>query len=230
MPNGDHAMTVEGTSAGMDWTRATLALDTAARTLLENPHLTGGVDRDESVRFVTRFLVAASTFELESDPLYPHLERVFSALGGNWFLPCPDGLYLYAVLDGRFDYRIECSRGTAHMLVAEVFQGGFHDVPNMHVFDSRSAFDIDGHGCFEITLGQDDRPGNHLRIPPGPSLVLLRQWFYDWDTEERGQFIIERVGETDDAPRPADLTLGTRWQRYVDFLDGTARSLIASVA
>lgn len=214
----------------LDWERAHRALDAAARTLLDNPHVNDGPDRDEAVRFVTRFLTAASTFELESDPCYPHLERVFSSLGGNWFLPCPDGLYLYAVLDGRFDYRIECTRGTAHMLVAEVFQGGFHDVPNMRVFDSRSDFDIDEHGRFEITLGRDEGPGNRLRIPPGPSLVLLRQWFYDWDTEERGQFVIERVGEMEAALRPADLTLSSRWQRYVDFLDTTAASLIASVA
>jgi hypothetical protein len=217
-------------AAANEWTDLEAAIRSVADAVLGDGHVNSELARHEGLRFLARFMHAASLFEMEPDPAYPHLVRVFQPLSGNWFLPCPDGLYHYAVLDGRYDYRLRGRRGSAHLVVAEVFEGGFSDVPHMRVFDSRQEFDVDADGEIEIILSQREAPNNGIKIPPGPSLVLLRQWFYNWDAEEQGEFLIERVGETYPAPPPTIEDLAIRWKRYLRFVRTTVETMMRSVA
>jgi uncharacterized protein DUF1214 len=218
------------TAAATEWADLETAIGSAVDAVLGDGHVNNGLARHEGVRFLTRFMHAASTFEMEPDPAYPHLVRVFQPLSGNWFLPCPDGVYHYAVLDGRHDYRIRGRRGSAHLVVAEVFEGGFFDVPHMRVYDSRRDFDVAANGELEITLSQHESAKDWVKIPPGPSLVLLRQWFYDWDSEEQGEFLIERIGETYPAPPLSTADLDARWDRYLRFIRTAAVTMVRSVA
>ena len=47
--------------------------------------------------------------------------------------------------------------------------------------------DIGPDGTFEIVLSADPQPGNWMALPDGTSSVVVRQFFYDWDTEEPAQ-------------------------------------------
>lgn len=217
-----------GTELETDWGDMLDALKVASETILDGVDPSHPVDPGERLRFLTRFLAAASAFEMDGDPAYPHLTRVFSPTN-NWFLPCPDGIYHYAVLDGRYSYRITGTRGTSHVVVAEVFEGGFFDVPGMRVFDS-TRIETGVNGEIDIRLDSGGADGNALKIPPGPSLVLVRQWFYDWEREEQGQFAIERVGEEYPVPPVSADELQARWHRYVEFVRTAATSMAASAA
>lgn len=215
--------------ARTQWSQIMSGLAAAADAVLDDPRVTSDLVRSEGVQYLTRLLGAANIFEMESDPAYPHLVRVF-APDNNWALPCPDGLYLTAGLDGAHTYRVRGRRGTALMFVTEVFKGSFSDIPRMSVFDSRSEWALGPDDEIEFVLSQDERPGNWIKIPPGPSVLLLRQWFYDWDKEEQGDFVIERVGATYPAPPVTPALMAQRLTRYADFLRNTSVAFVRSAA
>ncbi|HVE24711.1 MAG TPA: hypothetical protein VNC22_04875 [Sporichthya sp.] len=215
--------------ARAQWNALTDALAAAADVVLDDPRITSDLVRSEGVQYLTRFLGAANVFEMEADPAYPRLVRVFSP-ENNWALPCPDGLYLMAPLDGAHTYRVWGRRGTAHLFVTEVFKGGFSDIPHMAVFDSRSEWTLGPDGEIEFVLSQEERPGNWLRIPPGPSVLLLRQWFYDWEKEEQGEFLLERVGARYPAPPVTAEVMEERIARYTKFLRSTSAAFVKSAA
>lgn len=222
-------MSVGVPTARAQWGAIMDALNAAADVVLDNPHITSEVVKSEGVQYLTRFVGAANTFEMESDSAYPQFARVFSP-DNNWALPCPDGVYLTAPLDGAHNYRVWGSRGTSHMLVAEVFKGSFSDIPHMSVHDSRSDVKLGENGEVEFFLGREKLSDNWLTIPPGPSVFLLRQWFYDWDVEEQGQFFIERIGATYPAPPVTSEVLAERLARYTHFLRSTSAAFVTSAA
>lgn len=215
--------------ARAQWSQIMSGLSAAADAVLDDPHISSDLVRSEGVQYLTRLLGAANLFEMEMDPAYPHLMRVF-APDNNWALPCPDGLYLMAGLDGAHTYRVRGRRGTAHMFVTEVFKGSFSDIPHMSVYDSRSQWTLGANGEIEFVLSQDEQPGNWIKIPPGPSVVLLRQWFYDWDKEEQGDFLIERVGACYPAPPVTPAFMAERLARYATFLKDTSIAFVKSAA
>ena len=54
-------------------------------------------------------------------------------------------------------------------------------------------------GNFELWIGPDEHPGNWLATPAGCDTIVTRQFFGDWDNEQRASFEIELV-----SPIPAD--------------------------
>ena len=216
-------------TARAQWDAIMEALNAAADVVLDDPHITSEVVKSEGVQYLTRFVGAANIFEMESDSAYPQFARVFSP-DNNWALPCPDGVYLTAPLDGAHNYRVWGTRGTSHMLVAEVFKGSFSDIPHMSVYESHSDWKLGENDEVELFLGQEKLSDNWLTIPPGSSMLLLRQWFYDWDVEEQGQFFIERIGATYPAPPVTSEVLTERLARYTDFLRNTSAAFVKSAA
>jgi hypothetical protein len=89
------------------------------------------------------------------------------------------------------------------------------------LLDRRAEFDINPDGSFEVILSNTEQPGNWLRLPDGPGNIVIRQYYYDWLTEEPASLVIERVGaQYPPAPRTsADVEAGlemlTRWIRTV---------------
>jgi hypothetical protein len=76
----------------------------------------------------------------------------------------------------------------------------------------RAVSDLDGDGLalapdgsFELILGgEQPASGNWLPLPEDASALIVRQFFYDWDTEVPAHFEIERI---DAGPRRPPLTV-----------------------
>ncbi len=113
-------------------------------------------------------------------------------------LDCPDGFNLYwAFVRDDLDYRI-CGRAGTERYVGFQLVG---EGPALIGRTLRSAalheFEVSDDGTFEISLSPRRHEGNWLELLPGTRMVFLRQFQYDWDSEEMSHVRIERVGSAD---------------------------------
>ena len=135
-----------------------------------------------------------------SDPHDPHIGagNVDNVL--KWGMDCPDAAYRGASLRGDGVYRISGWRGTCRYLGLQVM-GGMASAANVVVDD----LDIDADGRFELLLCADRRPGNWMPLDPGAQALIVRQFFYDWETEEPSRLTIERLGEAPSEAEPVPM-------------------------
>jgi hypothetical protein len=65
--------------------------------------------------------------------------------------------------------------------------------------------EIEPAGTFELTLGGSEIEGNWMALPEGATTLHVRQFFYDWDSEQPAHLTIERIddGELREPPRVA---------------------------
>lgn len=134
-----------------------------------------------------------------SDPAEPHLGpgNVDAAL--KWGMDCPDAAYLGAPVRSDATYRITGNRGTVRYLGFQVM-AGIEAAANVVADD----LEISGDGGLELVLSAEERPGNWMPLADGASSFVVRQFFYDWDTEEPARLAIERVeGGTPGEATPA---------------------------
>jgi hypothetical protein len=104
----------------------------------------------------------------------------------KWGMDCPDAAYTGAGIRPDASYRIRGRRGSVRYLGFQVMSG-IANSGNVVADDLEMAAD----GSFEIVLSADPRPGNWMALPDGSSSVVVRQFFYDWDTEEPARLEIE---------------------------------------
>ncbi|HXQ62943.1 MAG TPA: hypothetical protein VN796_11460 [Acidimicrobiales bacterium] len=103
----------------------------------------------------------------------------------KWGMDCPDAAYTGAAIRPDAVYRIRGRRSTVRYLGFQVMSG-IENSGNIVADD----LDIGPDGTFEIVLSADPRPGNWMALPDGSSSVVVRQFFYDWDTEQPAQLEI----------------------------------------
>lgn len=150
----------------------------------------------DGLLFAIHFAAAGAGFTLEQDADYPLLEKFLSFTGKGHGIGNPDCSYHHAALDGAHTYRITGNRGTAWLLDAEVATFTIADSRQVTT-DSFTArrIDIPKGEDFELTLSREPRDGLWLKLPEaGPCFVILREYFYDWDSEVPARMMIERVG------------------------------------
>ena len=150
------------------------------------------------------------------DGRYPHIRLVLSPsikLG----VDNPDTLYRGATIsnpDGTSVYRVWGNRGTASDFLLEQFYG---PDPNgaISVFEDEDLV-TDAEGNFELYLSAERQGENWMPLPQDERALLLmfRDSFTDWDTEEASTLHIERVGEVG-VPSP-DLTEAALVQQIQD--------------
>ena len=123
-----------------------------------------------------------------SSPLHPRMSQVARTDVYKWGLDCPDAAYRSASIDGRQNYRITGRLGTVHYLSFQVNEG-MANHGNMR-------------GDRRARTRRELRPvgraracgtGNWTPTPPGADFLIVRQFFYDWATEEPAELEIERV-------------------------------------
>ena len=114
----------------------------------------------------------------------------------TWGMECPDCLYLRATLRGGETYRLFGNRGTARYVGLQTMNG-IASTTNALVDE----LDVDVDGDFEVVLSADEHEGNWMRIDGEHPTLIVRHFFYDWDTEEPSVLQIERIG---DAVEPED--------------------------
>jgi hypothetical protein len=130
----------------------------------------------------------------------------------KWGMDCPDCIYTGSGLRGGDTYRLWGNRGTARYVGLQSM-AGMASTANVLLDE----IDLEPNGDFEIILSADEHPGNWLRIDDDATQLVIRHFFYDWDTEVASSLSIERLA----GPPPAAAS------EAVDPQAAMARQLIA---
>ena len=205
--------------------------------LVYHDHATdpNSLERATGLLYMTRYLTAGATLSMElNDPEYPYFDR-WADRSYSWGIDSPDGLYSFACIKGDSTYRISGNRGTAHQFDIEVHSPHFANAPNYKRTGNLGFADIktERDGSVEIILSpeppQKDSSTNWIQLDPDAGSVCIRQFFYDWENEQKADLTIERVGAKYPPPpeRPelivdkAELLIkwldeaGTFWDRVI---------------
>jgi hypothetical protein len=131
-----------------------------------------------------------------SSPLHPKFSQVARTDTFKWGLDCPDAGYRSASIDGRENYRVTGRLGTAHYLSFQVNEGMAN-----HGNLRGDQLELEPDGSFTLWIGPTQRPGNWMSTPEGADFLIVRQFFYDWNSETPAVLHIERIlreGESGD--------------------------------
>ena len=134
-----------------------------------------------------------------SSPLHPRFGQVARTDVYKWGLDCPDAAYRSASIDGSLNYRVTGRLGTAHYLSFQVNEG-MANHGNMR----GDQLELEPDGTFVLWIGPDERAGNWMPTPPGADFLIVRQFFYDWNTENPAVLDIERVQDSGDPAEVLD--------------------------
>jgi hypothetical protein len=130
----------------------------------------------------------------------------------KWGMDCPDCIYTGAGLRGGETYRLWGNRGTARYVGLQAM-AGMASSANVLLDE----LDLGPGGEVELILSADAHEGNWLPIAENATALVVRHFFYDWDTEVASSLSIERIGEAS----------GRRARTPVDPRAAVARQLIA---
>lgn len=157
------------------------------------------LERATGLLYMTRYLTAGSTLAMElNDPEYPYFDR-WADRSYSWGIDSPDGLYSFACIRGDSTYRIFGNRGTAHQFDIEVHSPHFANAPNYKRTGNLGFADIktEPDGSVEIILSPepppDDNKHNWIQLTPDAESICIRQFFYDWENEQKAELLIEKV-------------------------------------
>lgn len=208
---------------GEIWSELCRTLERSSRFVLGEDVPGTPDDRAEGFRYLLRFLAAGINACVEhSDPDYPEFGRMMD-LNERWGLDNPDCLYLIAPIRSDGSYRIHGEIGSACHLDVQVNAGhyAFGSVDGVRTLSSMNLpqLEIAADGQVEIFLGGPSRPGNWLPLGEDAQFLLLRQLFNDWEREQPGTFLIERLGGPTVPPRPSTSQMAERIDRLRSWLD-----------
>ena len=107
----------------------------------------------------------------------------------KWGMDCPDCIYAGGPLRGGESYRIWGNRGTARYVGLQSM-AGMASSANVLLDE----LDLGPGGEVELFLSAEHHDGNWLPIAPDATALVVRHFFYDWDTEVASSLSIERIG------------------------------------
>jgi hypothetical protein len=118
----------------------------------------------------------------------------------KWGMDCPDCIYTGAGLRGGETYRLWGNRGTARYVGLQSM-AGMASSANVLLDE----LDLGPHGEVDLILSAERHEGNWLAIDEKATALVVRHFFYDWDTEVASSLSIERIGATrEKEKRPAE--------------------------
>jgi hypothetical protein len=106
----------------------------------------------------------------------------------KWGMDCPDCIYAGAGLRGGETYRLWGNRGTARYVGLQSM-AGMASSANVLLDD----LDLGPDGEVDLILSADPHEGNWLPIAENATTLVIRHFFYDWDTEVASSLSIERI-------------------------------------
>jgi hypothetical protein len=109
----------------------------------------------------------------------------------SWGMDCPDALYLSATLRPGRSYRLYGDRGTARYVGLQTMDGAA-STANALVDE----LDVASDGRFEVILSSAaEKPanGNWLEIAGDAPNLVVRHFYYDWDTEAPASLHLEQL-------------------------------------
>jgi len=173
--------------SGRAWTGLLDVLGRAGAVLQSDRAPSTPVDQAAGYRHLLVLLALAIDEALRpSDPHDPFFAPANVDNVLKWGMDCPDAAYTGAAIRPDATYRIRGRRGSVRYLGFQVMSG-IANSGNVVADD----LEMDNDGTFEIMLSAAPRPGNWMALEPGSSSVVVRQFFYDWDTEEPARLEIE---------------------------------------
>ena len=107
----------------------------------------------------------------------------------KWGMDCPDCIYTGAGLRGGETYRLWGNRGTARYVGLQAM-AGMASSANVLLDE----LDLGPDGEVDLILSADPHEGNWLPIAENATALVVRHFFYDWDTEVASSLSIERLG------------------------------------
>jgi len=132
-----------------------------------------------------------------SDPYEPAIRpgNVDNTL--KWGMDCPDALYSGASLRPDATYRVWGQRGSARFLAFQVMAG----IANIGDIVAEDLV-LGDDGSFELFLSPERQGENWLPLKDGASSLVIRQFFYDWSTEQPAALEIECLSKPKATPAP----------------------------
>jgi hypothetical protein len=185
------------------------AIIEAERIITTAPHIRTGQDLAEGYDYLAGSIRAslqlAWAYQLDF-PFFVASTGPYTKLG----LDNPDTLYFHAYLRDSAEYVVTGRRGSTADLSFQVLGGDYSpvEVPDsLSAFDDR-AIDIAADGSFEVRFGpvRPDPPANYFTLGAGSAMLIVREVYSDWATEQRGLITIRRTDSAGRAPVPPDLT------------------------
>jgi hypothetical protein len=181
--------------SGRAWTDLLDALARAGAVLQSPRAPATAVDQASGYHHLLVLLALAIDEALRpSDPYDPAFTPANVDNVLKWGMDCPDAAYTGAAIRPDATYRIRGRRSTVRYLGFQVMSG-IANSGNIVADD----LVLGPGGTFELILSATAHPGNWMALPLGTSSVVVRQFFYDWDTEEPAELAIECV---EAPPRP----------------------------
>jgi hypothetical protein len=197
-----------GPVAGMSLTQpfADAVLEAEA-IITAAPHIQTAQDLAEGYDYLAGSIRASLTMAWAYQRDYPFFVTStgpYTKLG----LDNPDTLYFHAYLRDDAEYVVTGRRGSTADLSFQVLAGDYSPVQvpdSLTAFDDRE-LDIGENGAFELRFGpaRPDAPPNYFTLGPGSAMLIVREVYSDWASEERGTIAIRRADTTGSAPAPAD--------------------------
>jgi hypothetical protein len=118
----------------------------------------------------------------------------------KWGMDCPDCIYTGSSLRGGETYRLWGNRGTARYVGLQSM-AGMASSANVLLDE----LDLGPNGEVDLILSTEHHDGNWLEIADDATALVVRHFFYDWDTEVASSLNIERIGaKREKAARPAE--------------------------
>ncbi|HTI21379.1 MAG TPA: hypothetical protein VL652_10325 [Kutzneria sp.] len=190
------------------------AVAEAEKVIAGAPHIRTEQDLVEGYDYLAGSIRASLQMAWAYQRDFPYFVRStgpYTKLG----LDNPDTLYFHAYLRDDCEYVVTGRRGSTADLSFQVLNGDYSpvDVPDsLTAFDDR-AIEIGDDGSFELRFGpaKADAGPNYFTLGPGSAMLIVREVFSDWATEQPGSIRIHRAGATG-APPP--LTKDVLAKRY----------------
>src|SRR5262245_10632457 len=169
--------------------------------VFDDPRIDDDRVRAEGIRYLARLLAGGIPMTLEcADPDYPQLVQFLNSKI-QFGLPAADCRYHWAAVKGGETYRIFGKRGSCRIFDVETRRDHTAHLANWELFDRANEFELGPDGEVEVMLSTEEQPGNWIRLPDEPGSIIVREYYYDWLTEQPAQLEIERVGA--EYPPPA---------------------------
>jgi hypothetical protein len=154
----------------------------------------GAVDQASGFRHLLVLLALGADEALRhSDPYDPYFAPANVDAVLKWGMDCPDAAYTGAAIRGDATYLIRGNRRTVRYLGFQVMSG-IASTANVVADDLK----IDLDGSFELVLSSDPPEEaeqlNWMPLTPETTSLVVRQFFYDWDTERAADLEITCLG------------------------------------
>jgi hypothetical protein len=182
--------------AGAAWAHTLTRLTEAANRLASDPGAANSTDLAAGFRHLL-VLLSVGIDGVLRDPAAGSLQVTPNAIDDarSWGMECPDCLYTGAAMRGGESYRLWGNRGTARYVGLQTMDG-IASTANALVDE----LEVDTDGNFEVVLSPEPHEGNWLAIKGDHPNLVVRHFFYDWDSEIRSSLFLEPLNDAPAAP------------------------------